>query len=250
MTNTWDTPVGYAPPVYPSYHNPQYSGDWRPELPKAKLTILSWLLYVLFGLSTVPLVAMLVALYQRHALVARFRHGGRVTLAQADAIDHRVIFLGRLNGVVLLVVGIVFVAWLYRVRTNGVYFGGYLQRRHKLWAVFGWVVPVVSLVYPYQIVTDAVREAKQAANPNGAPPPMKDGLVKAWWLVFLLSLLLRGLPGGLTRGGALPQTLTVVQYVDEVSMAYTVTGMLAAVLALLVVRHVTGRQNAVMGPRR
>jgi Domain of unknown function (DUF4328) len=150
-------PAGYAPPVYPSYHNPQYSAGWQPDLPTAKLTILSWLLYVLLGLSTVPLV---------------------------------------------------------------------------------------------EIVTDAVREAKQAVNPNGAPPPMKDGLVKAWWLVFLLSMLLCALPGGLSRSGAVSDSLTVCKLLDEVSMAYTVAGVLAALLAIMVVRHVTSLQNKVMGPRR
>src|SRR5699024_3862858 len=49
------------------------------------------------------------------------------------------------------------------------------QRRAAHWAVLGWIVPVVNLWFPFQVVADAARGVG-ARRPNPRP----------WWIAWLV----------------------------------------------------------------
>ena len=52
---------------------------------------------------------------------------------------------------------------------------GTYQRRAAYWAVLGWIVPVVNLWFPFQVVADAARGVG-ARRPNPLP----------WWIAWLV----------------------------------------------------------------
>ena len=76
---------------------------------------------------------------------------------------------------------ILFVVWFYRARINAERHG-YRQRRARGWAFWGWIVPIVNLWFPFQIMGDiwwAGLPAEQRGETAWLPA--------LWWTCWLLS---------------------------------------------------------------
>ncbi len=76
---------------------------------------------------------------------------------------------------------ILFVVWFYRARINAERHG-YPQRRARGWAFWGWIVPIVNLWFPFQIMGDIWRA--------GLPAELRGEtawLPALWWTCWLLS---------------------------------------------------------------
>jgi hypothetical protein len=76
---------------------------------------------------------------------------------------------------------ILFVVWFRRARINAEY-RGWRQRRARGWAFWGWIVPVVSLWFPFQIMGDIWRAGRPASRRNKTA-----WLPALWWASWLLS---------------------------------------------------------------
>ena len=76
---------------------------------------------------------------------------------------------------------ILFVVWFHRARINAEH-RGWRQRRARGWAFWGWIVPVISLWFPFQIMGDIWRA--------GLPDRRRRKtawLAGLWWTCWLLS---------------------------------------------------------------
>ncbi|QUQ71902.1 DUF4328 domain-containing protein [Kutzneria sp. CA-103260] len=125
-----------------------------------------------------------------------------------------------------IVAAVLFITWLWRVRSNvDAVVGPQTQRLGKGWAIGAWICPIVSYWFPYQYVIDVWR----ASSPDRAAAG--NGLVLFWWLTFLLSnqlsLLLR-----------LASTRT-----PWLGLVGDALQLAAAVLAILVIRRITAWQT-------
>lgn len=83
--------------------------------------------------------------------------------------------------ITIFVWSIVFVVWFRRARINAEGHG-YRQRRARGWAFWGWIVPVVNLWFPFQIMGDIWRA--------GLPPADRRKtawLPALWWTCWLFS---------------------------------------------------------------
>jgi hypothetical protein len=77
--------------------------------------------------------------------------------------------------------GILFVVWFRRARINAERFS-YRQRRARGWTFWGWIVPIVNLWFPFQIMGDIWRA--------GLPDQERGKtawLPALWWTCWLLS---------------------------------------------------------------
>jgi len=90
---------------------------------------------------------------------------------------------------------VVFLVWFRRARINAEHLG-WRQRRARGWAFWGWVVPIVNLWIPFQIMGDIWRA--------GVPPAQRSGtawLPVSWWVCWLLTA-----PPLWIRIGSLPRS--------------------------------------------
>jgi uncharacterized protein DUF4328 len=93
-------------------------------------------------------------------------------------IDFR---LDKAADVMIVVLSILFVVWFRRARINAERHD-YPQRRARGWAFWGWIVPIVDLWFPFQIMGDIWRA--------GLPPGQRRKtawLPALWWTCWLLS---------------------------------------------------------------
>lgn len=103
-----------------------------------------------------------------------------------------------------LVTGIVFVMWFHRARINAEA-SGWRQRRARAWALWGWLVPVVNLWVPFQMMADIWR-ASLPEDQRGKTAWL-PGL---WWLCLLAGCGAGGWRPGLTWLAAAAGLLIVI----------------------------------------
>jgi Domain of unknown function (DUF4328) len=133
-----------------------------------------------------------------------------------------------------LAVLVLFIVWLWWVRSNAEFLCRAVHRRGRGWVVGAWFVPVINLWWPKQIVDDVVA----ASDPRTRPftPNLKEvrptRTVLWWWLSWLAANLLQiaaisvePYPDAPDFGAALATTILL-----------TVAAALTAVAAWLAVR--------------
>lgn len=141
-----------------------------------------------------------------------------------------------------LVCVITFIAWMRRAYRNLPAIGA-VQRFKPGWAVGGWFVPFLNLWRPKQIVNDIWRTGDPQAPPTLAPSRYTElrvpWTITAWWLLFIVGnaagrLLLRTSTG----------TVAGERLYTQRDLAGGVLDILALLLAFVVVRSLTRRQQA------
>jgi len=205
------------PPQHPAA--PYYQGFAGPQ-PK-DLTVLAGLA---FGSA---------AVYTLFNLVAAMVSGRTVRHVQASETDWSlaVYAAGVLLGLLALIAGFVTGSmWLYRARTNAELMEpGRAYARSAGWAWGGWVCPVVSLWFPFQVVRDT----------HKAITPLSTTLVIGWWWAFFLgqNILLRL---ARTMESDATADASAAQVLEVMASAAMVVGL---VLWGLVLRKITREQH-------
>jgi hypothetical protein len=133
------------------------------------------LLHGLGNVLSAGLAVVVAAIVAR--LVIQLLHLGSVHW-QRNFIDFH---LDKATDITIFFLGIVFVVWFRRARINAEH-RGWRQRRARSWTFRGWIVPVVSLWIPFQLMGDIWR----AGLPDGQRRKAA-WLPALWWASFPLS---------------------------------------------------------------
>ncbi|MDQ0991976.1 DUF4328 domain-containing protein [Streptomyces sp. V3I7] len=130
-----------------------------------------------------------------------------------------------------LVCAFVFIAWLWRVRDNGMVLSGERPRYAGFWVYAGWVVPLVNLWVPRGLIADVYR----SSVPGRRPP----WVLNVWW-----GLCLVGSFGGVGLFGDEPVEKTIERAYSDIGplVAYDAAVVGAAVAGAFLVRAVTAAQ--------
>jgi hypothetical protein len=151
--------------------------------------------------------------------------------------------LGIISALALFAAAAVFIVWLWRVRWNAEMFCRGEHRFTRGWVLGCWLVPVVNLWYPKQVVDDIVAASDPRTDPH--TPALKDipgtQLVWAWWLTWVIGLVSgnivqRGVLAGASQLGDLRTNVIL----STVSALFT-TG--AAVLAVILIQRIDELQS-------
>lgn len=121
-----------------------------------------------------------------------------------------------LQFLVLVPTGICAIVLTYRLRRNADRMSSAKHRLGRPWAIAGWLVPVVSLWFPYWIASDTYRASDPDARPGEpAPTGRPPRYLLVWWLAWVLhNSMAFGLwpangPGD-PLAVAVPQTVAVI----------------------------------------
>lgn len=159
---------------------------------------------------------------------------GAAGVVEADAFDRTTVQISGSFVLVLIVGGLAYMAWLSRAVENAPALGAGTPPHSPRGAIGWWFVPLANFVVPYQIVSDLHDRLATVADSDRARP-----LLLGWWLTWMGGNLI----GYLTR-------FTGNDTIDQLKAAITVTmisdamNLVAAILAILVVRRILGRETA------
>lgn len=192
------------------------------------------------GTASVVLAALVAA-----AQVAAFALSFPVVSTLRDLVAGRAAssgVLGAYDATTYLYSGIqvaaavVTVVWLWRSRTFAEAVSP--DRHHarsRVWVWLGWILPVVSLWFPYQVVRDVRAATSRAERPG----------LGVWWAAWLVAGFAANTSGRVLASRD-PGDWSALPLLDGVA---TVAIVVAAVLWARVVREVTAGQRAAVSPR-
>ncbi|GAA2784739.1 DUF4328 domain-containing protein [Streptomyces showdoensis] len=142
------------------------------------------------------------------------------------------------QGLLLLATAVLFIVWMFRLRGNADVWAPDLQRRAKGWMIAGWVVPIVAFWFPRGQIVDIWRASRP--EPYGPDRGGEFVLVNCWWLFFLVSRIT-----GEVGSRVFDRAMTVDELVagTQWMLAADALDVLAAVLAILLVRRLTSMQH-------
>jgi hypothetical protein len=175
-------------------------------------------------------------------------------LAMAEGRDPaQVVTVHDLVGVLWLVIvptWIVGSLWLSRARQNAALIAPGLIRRSAGWAWFGWVVPIVCLFFPKQMVDDCWRITSDAipVPVPGAGPRSRYHPTALWWGLWLVFNLMYGIGNRLNTTGGLSGTDPHQGVVPLLEIATAIVGILAFAAWVRVVLGLSRAQTELAGP--
>lgn len=162
-----------------------------------------------------------------------------VSLSTAETMDRWGVVAGISDLAFVALIGPVFITWLYLAHHSDRMHRPALQHGSG-WAIGGWFVPILNLWRPLQMVNDVRRGALGHEPLHGAV------LVGWWWGLLLLSGFLGRLSASFLPDGTENRRDTFAALRDVAVALGVTTAVTAAscVLAIAVVRHVTGLVRA------
>lgn len=142
----------------------------------------------------------------------------------------------------LVFTGIMFLAWLHRVRVNVRALGVRRLAYSRQWTVLGFLVPALNALRPYQVV----REIWKASDPStGDPLGWKSvptpPLLALWWWLFVAYFALEALSLFTMRFAV---TLSHIQMAQAAGLAADVCAAVSASFAYFVVLRISEAQEA------
>lgn len=186
--------------------------QWPGFLPLRGLAnILTVLLAVVVAAIAARLAIQLLSLGSTH-----WRHS-LIDLRLDTAVDGTVLGLG-----------ILFVVWFRRARINAERHD-YRQRRARGWAFWGWIVPIVNIWFPFQIMGDIWRAGLPAEQRRRTA-----WLPAMWWTCWLLSALSDGGQAMSANSGAVPH---IAANTDAGSLCFLA---IAGAILIAIIRIVSG----------
>lgn len=227
-------PPAYPPPPYPGpphaglpYTAPPAVRAYRPPGGLGIAAVALAVLTTLVELVEVPLAGL-----AGDELADAARAG--VAAAEVPTLYD---FVSVVAVAALVAAWIVTAVWLTRARANAeAQDPGSHHARSRVWAWLGWVVPVVSLWFPFQFVRD-VRRA------TWSPQRRQGSLVGWWWAAWLVYLVSMRVGEQITNNQE-PDEL-MAQALGPVEAVNAVAAVVAVVLWARIVQQVSRRQEEV-----
>ncbi|MFH8980213.1 DUF4328 domain-containing protein [Streptomyces varsoviensis] len=146
---------------------------------------------------------------------------------------------GRLQGLATTATAVVFIIWFYRVRTNAEIFTQDICTLGRGWSIGGWFVPFANLWLPFRVAAETW-QASAPQTPEGTLREISRAPVRAWWLLWLLSLAVGRTAQTLYNRADTPESL---QQAAGTVMLGDLLNLAAAALAILFVRKLTRMQR-------
>jgi Domain of unknown function (DUF4328) len=171
-------------------------------------------------------------------LLARIARGELVTPAEADRSDDRVAAAAITWAVLLTVTGIVWLVWQHRSHANlhAANLSG--LRTTPGWAVGWWLIPLANLVKPFQTVRELWKAS--GGEPEWWRLPTWP-VIGWWWASWIVTAILGRVAATLFRDA---RTVDALGAASRWSLATSAGTIVAAILAIRVVRSVMRRQEA------
>ncbi|WP_053203476.1 DUF4328 domain-containing protein [Jiangella muralis] len=200
-------------------------------------------LTVLLAIIAAASVLSIAAYAGRIGYVGEVIDSGSIDRQRAEDADGFVAVAVILWVLVFLATAVVFIVWQYRHAKNGRLLGAQGGVSGPGWAIGGWFIPLANLVIPAINLHGNARHSTTAAERRG------PGIVVVWAICL-------GVSASLDRAAAAgaPDALDAdyldrLQNSDGLSLAANVGYIAAAVLAVVMVRTLTTRQEAALAAR-
>lgn len=193
------------------------------------------------GVVVVLLVAQLATALVCLSLVRRAASGAPLEGATIATAQTALRVTARLYTVAFCCAAVVWLIWLYRAYNNLTFLGTGQTTNTPGEAVGLWFAPVLNLVVPFRIVRELWARSSDL-NAGTEPNPLaRTEMVSLWWSLYLVSSFI----ALVSLRPSLAKPLGPANFF-AIMTAWLVLRTAAAVLAILIVRRISGFQQRIL----
>ncbi len=196
------------------------------------------------AISALIMILSVVEAYAANRLIDAVLGGGTVPEGILTASDEMQQHWGRAWATMRIITAITFLTWIYRASQNLQALGNEAQEHSPKMAVIWWFVPVAHLAMPYRVM----KEIWVGSNPHPrrCANLRMSRLIGPWWAAWICNVLV------LSAGSVATQddTLEAIRTLNTLNMTSDTIGVVAAALAIIIVREITSNQEKSYKVRR
>lgn len=151
-------------------------------------------------------------------------------------LENAYAFSDLLDLIGLLVIAVTWLFWMRRLRQNTIALGRKPEYR-PAWIFWGWMVPVLNLFRPFQVIRDLWRKSDPAPGTGSGedPPPF----YLWWWIAYVVTSRVASAIFGSIQD---PENLEQLRSVIDRYLIVDLIELPELVLAVMVIRTLTARQ--------
>jgi hypothetical protein len=197
---------------------------------------------LLLGVGVLVSLVATWSSWEQVRLIQEVARGANVADEALIANDDRQAFIGMIQLGIGVVVAIAFLMWVAAVSRRLQELGVSDMRYAPKWAVWGFIVPILNLWRPHQVMTELWKASDIAPGPDdpwrAKPTP---AIVHFWWGI----LLIEGVVGRfLLSSTRTMETLDEILRVSTMTVVADALGIVTAVLGFQLVATIDGRLQA------
>ncbi len=196
----------------------------------------------LLGMCIVVDLAAVIVEINYYTVLQDLEDGIDLGIAEINAAEDRSAIAAGAQLVAYFAAAIAFIVWFRRAYRNTAGLGATGMRYKPGWSVGAWFVPILNLFRPKQISNDIWRASEPGLprHASGWQGNEVHGLIHWWWGIWIVA----GIIGNVsTRSYLSAETLSEQLGASSVAAVADVVFIVAAILAILVVRAITIRQE-------
>lgn len=219
----------------------QGAPPWRPMRTAARV-VSALLVLTAFGH-----VGLALAFQSRRNVIDRL-FDGRADIRDAADNDRLVASVGLLVLCLTLAVIVSWLVWFHAAYANAATFR---RVRYPKWAIWGWLIPIVNLFRPKQMVNDVWAAGDERGDAYTTPSRISP-LVQLWWFAWLVGFVVGAIANQMPRTAALEDRAKAIYDAARLgsiaSAALAVAAVLAAFVALRATDRLERRHSARVAP--
>lgn len=201
-----------------------------------------WVSFLLAVVVVLDIIAVM-SNYAQIQLINRVISGETITMVEATANDNRQAAIGGIYFILFALTAILFCMWIHRAHRNLPSLGSSNLKYSPRWAVGGFFVPILSFWRPYQVTTEIWKASDPTTDINDGTAwqsSAASSIIASWWFLFVVSAFLGNILFRMSLQAETPSEILTASWVGLITDAVDI---LAAILAILVVRNIDLRQE-------
>jgi hypothetical protein len=203
-----------------------------------------WLLGLIAALTVVGFSFRLMEL----DLLQRQERGEVISRSEAEANDNRGAAIDLAIGAVAVGTIVAWCVWQHRSHANVRALGAADLKFSPGWAVGWWFIPIANVVQPFRANSELWKTSDPEAGAVDWKGKPSTALLPIWWAAWLLRVyvfpsLAFNAAGGFSTAGEHPSVADLIVR-DRYILGGDAATVLAAILAIMLVRRITARLEA------
>ncbi len=208
----------------------------RPEAFKSPRGLGTFAFLGLLYLAVAFAFSIYTGLRYRAAVVALNNDTYTGTYQDVIDLENAYAFSDVLDLIGALVIAITWLFWMRRLRQNTIALGRKPEYR-PAWIFWGWLVPILNLFRPFQVIRDLWRKSDPVPGTGSVGDPPRFYLW--WWVAYVVT---SRLGSAIFRSTQDPENLEELRSVVDRYLALDLMELPELVLAVMVIRALTARQ--------
>jgi len=191
----------------------------------------------LLQLGVVVAAVGLWSSWQQLQLIQDLARGANIPDAVVEASDARQQLIGFVQLGLGLVSAVVFLMWTSAITKRLTQLGVIDMRYAPRWSVWGFIIPIVNLFRPYQVMSELWKASEVVPGPDDPwakkPTPL---IVGVWFAILILDTIVGRLASSRTF-----DTIEQVTQIAWLTVLFDALGVVTAFVALRLVAEIDGR---------